>query len=56
MKKALIESISVFKRINYNPKLNTRSNKMGREMTIAEKIIWFNILSGRKLMNYKLPL
>jgi very-short-patch-repair endonuclease len=49
-KDEIINSNYIFKA---NPKLSDRSKIMSRNMTLAEKLIWFNILSKRQLLGYK---
>ena len=39
--------------IPVNLRLKARANKMSREMTISEQIIWFKILSKKQLGGYK---
>ena len=46
-------NLSPFGRFNYNPKLNDRAKLMGKEMTRAEKNVWFKLLSKKKLDGYK---
>ena len=46
--------LSKFSRIiPANLKLKPRANKMSRNMTKSEQLIWFNILSKRQLSGYK---
>jgi len=47
------EVIAPFQRIHYNKKLASRSKQMSREMTKAERKIWFELLSKRQLLGYK---
>ena len=47
------DSISLFGRLNYNPKLNTWAKKMSSEMTPAEKNIWFKLLYKKQFYGYK---
>lgn len=44
------DSISLFGRINYNPKLNIRAKKMSSVITPAEKNIWFKLLYKNNFM------
>ena len=39
--------------IIYNPSLKPRSKTMSRQMTEAEKCLWFNLLSSRQFQGYK---
>jgi very-short-patch-repair endonuclease len=47
------QAITPFHQITYNPKLVDRSKKMSREMTKAERKIWFELLSNKQLLGYK---
>lgn len=40
-------------RLHANHKLIDRSQTMSRSMTKAEQLLWFNVLSQRKLCRYK---
>ncbi len=44
---------SKFKKLEYNTKLTSRSNQMSRQMTKAEQVIWFNLLSKKQLGGFK---
>jgi len=47
------KATATFKRVNYNKNLVKRAKVMSREMTNAEKQIWFDLLSKKQLLGLK---